>query len=371
MYFSLGPQYYYPVYLLLITVLIFGHFIRIYPMGTDKLLKTSKGSWQAILLTIVLTVFIGLRPVSGRYFGDMGTYAWLFHQFEDRLADTAYRNDILFMEIMKLFAENSNVNIFFLFIETLYIVPILLACRRLTKLNNYTLVLFAFSAMSFFSYGTNGIRNGAATSIFLLALTFLRGSSKEKIVFLVLSVIAFLIHGSIIVPIVAAIAAYFIKNPKLMFYFWGAALFLSIFAGGAMASLLSSLGIEQRLSTYLAGPGNIEDHITRTGFRWDFLLYSSMPIVLGWWVIFKRKIYTRSYALLLGTYIYANIFWLMVIRAPYSNRFAYLSWFLYPIVLAYPMLVMPVWKKAPGFKLGIIMVGHLAFTLFMAYKYSF
>lgn len=371
MFFSLGPQYYYPIYLMLITVLVLGHFFRIYPMGTDRLLNTDKGQWQAVLLTVLLTLFIGLRPVSGRYFGDMSAYAWMFHQFEDRLADTSSRNDILFREIMRLFAENSTINIFFLFIDILYIVPILLACRRLTKLNNYTLVLFAFSAMSFFSYGTNGIRNGAATSLFLLALTYLNGDYKNKIAFGVLSILAYLMHSSMIVPIVAALGAYFIKNPKLMFYAWGIALLLSIFAGGAVTGFLSSLGIEQRLSAYLAGPGNVEEHIARTGFRWDFILYSSMPIILGWWVIFKKRIYTDSYALLLGTYIYANIFWLMVIRAPYSNRFAYLSWFLYPIVLAYPMLTMPVWKTAPGVKLGIIMVGHLAFTLLMAFVYGF
>lgn len=370
MFVSLAPQYYYPIYLLLITVLVLGHFFRIYSMGTEKLLNSGKGNWQAILLTLVLTVFIGLRPVSGRYFGDMNSYAWMFRQFVDRMADTSSRNDILFREIMRFFAENSTINMFFLFIEILYMVPIFLACRRLTKLNNYTLVLFAFSAMSFFTYGTNGIRNGAATSIFLLALTFLRGDYKEKIVFILLSIVAFFMHGSVIVPIVAAVGAYFIKNPKVMFYVWGTVLFLSIFAGSSLSGVLSSLGIEQRLSAYLAGPGNVEDHIARTGFRWDFLLYSSMPIVMGWWVIFKQKIYTRSYALLLGTYIYANVFWLMVIRAPYSNRFAYLSWFLYPIVLAYPMLVMPVWKKAPGLKLGIIMMGHLGFTILMAFKYG-
>jgi len=364
----LGPQYYFPIYLLLITILVLGHFFRVYNLGTEKLLRTSRGNWQGFLLTVLLTVFLGLRPVSGKFFGDMSSYAWMFRLYEDGIADPSSIGDFGFLVIIRFFARVSTMKGFFLFVEILYIVPIFIACRRLTKLNNYTLLLFAFSAMSFFSYGTNGIRNGVATSLFMMALTFLNGDVKNKIVFGVLSLLAFLMHASLIVPIVAALGAYFIKNPKLMFYFWGIALFLSIFAGGTVSGIMSSLGIEERLSSYLAGPGNVEDHISRTGFRWDFLLYSSMPIILGWWVIFKRKIYTDSYALLLGTYIYANIFWLMVIRAPYSNRFAYLSWFLYPIVLAYPMLIMPVWKKAPGLKLSIIMIGHLAFTILIGFK---
>ncbi|MBQ1748645.1 MAG: EpsG family protein, partial [Bacteroidales bacterium] len=127
------------------------------------------------------------------------------------------------------------------------------------------------------------------------------------------------------------------------------------------------LGFEERLSSYVNAGANVDEHMLKTGFRWDFLLYSSMPVLLGWYVIFRKRIYTRTYALLLGTYMYANAFWIMIIRAPYSNRFAYLSWFLYPIALAYPMLVMPVWKKAPGLIIGIIMLGHMAFSIFMLY----
>lgn len=368
MFGSLAPEQYYPIYILVISLLTIGHFVRLFPMGTDKLLYTNKGSWLAITIALLLTLFIGLRPVSGRYFGDMAAYAWMFRLYEDGLEDPNSSSDPLFTVIIRTFARLFTMDMFFLFMEILYIVPILLACLRLSKENNYTLVLFAFAAMSFFSYGTNGIRNGAATSLFLLALTYVNGKPRDKIVFLILSVLAFTMHSSIAIPFLAVVGAYFIRNPKLMFYFWGGALLLSVFAGGSISAAFSALGIEDKLSAYLGSQGNVEDHIAKTGFRWDFLLYSSMPIVLGLWVIFKKKIYTRNYALLLGTYIYANAFWVMVIRAPYSNRFAYLSWFLYPIVLAYPMLVMPVWKKSPGMKVGIIMIGHLVFTLLIWFK---
>ena len=106
---------------------------------------------------------------------------------------------------------------------------------------------------------------------------------------------------------------------------------------------------------------------TKTGFRWDFLLYSFMPILLGWYVIFKKKVINSTYQLLLGTYIFANAFWIMVIRAEFSNRFAYLSWFLYPIVLAYPLLKFKLWPKTQGQKTAMIMFAHLAFTLIMVF----
>mgnify|MGYP007128044265 CR=1 FL=1 len=57
-------------------------------------------------------------------------------------------------------------------------------------------------------------------------------------------------------------------------------------------------------------------------------------------MVLKRKIFNSQYLLLLHTYVLANAFWVMLIRASYSNRFAYLSWFMYPVVLAYPLLTL-------------------------------
>ena len=55
----------------------------------------------------------------------------------------------------------------------------------------------------------------------------------------------------------------------------------------------------------------------------------------------------------------------MVIRAAFSNRFAYLSWFLYPIVIAYPLLRLPIWKTNQGKRLNQIMMANIGFTYIM------
>ena len=54
----------------------------------------------------------------------------------------------------------------------------------------------------------------------------------------------------------------------------------------------------------------------------------------------------------------------MLIRSSFSNRFAYLSWFMYPLVLAYPLLTLPIWKEQ-GKKTGLILMAHMGFTYFM------
>lgn len=369
MFGGINAALYNPLYLLLMAVVSVLLFVRLSPMGTDRVLDEDKGDWQGLILTIILVLFLGLRPLSGRYFGDMGSYNHMYKMIASGMETEMKGGDILFTGIVYFLARLSLPSwFFFLFMEIIYIVPIFLACRRLSKENQLILIVFAFSAMSFFTYGTNGIRNGAASSLFLLAITYLpRKRPLDKVIFAFLAACSFFMHASMILPIMASLAAYFVRNPKAMFWFWGGSFVVSLFAGGLVSDIFSSLGFEERLSSYVNAGGNVEEHILKTGFRWDFLLYSSMPVFLGWFVIFKKRIYTRTYALLLGTYMYANAFWIMIIRAPYSNRFAYLSWFLYPIALAYPMLVMPVWKKAPGLIIGIIMLGHMAFSILMWY----
>ena len=365
---NLQALLYYPIFLAVMLVVTIVHFYRLYPMDTDTLLDKKKPMTVLSILVLAVILFLGLRPISGRAFGDTSTYAGVFMLMADDLMmpDSA-TGDWLFNMLMYGCSKIMSVQGFFLLVEILYIVPVYFACKRFSKENSATLIIFCLTAFSFFSYGVNGIRNGAASSIFMLALSYLKGDKLwEKVTFLVLSFLSYNMHHSMALPIAAAVAAYFIRNPKLMFYFWIASIAVSLTVGGAISEIFSSLGFDERFNTYITGD-TVDEAVVRDVFRWDFLLYSSMPVVLGWYVIFRRKIYTKTYAILLGTYIYANAFWVMVIRAAFSNRFAYLSWFLYPVVLAYPMLVMPVWKDKPGLKVGIILVGHLAFTILMWY----
>ncbi|MBR5074870.1 MAG: EpsG family protein [Bacteroidales bacterium] len=365
---SMQAILYYPIFLTVMLVAVIVHFYRIYPMDTDTLLDRRKPTVFIAILVVAIVLFLGLRPVSGRAFGDTATYAAVYMLMaDDMLIPDFSTGDWLFSYIMYSSSKVMSIQYFFLIIEILYIVPVYIACRRLSPENSTTLMIFFLTAFSFFSYGTNGIRNGAAASIFILALSFLKGDRPvDKILFVLIALLAYNLHHSMALPIMAVVAAYFIRNPKLMFYFWGASIVVSLTIGGSISDIFSGLGFDDRLNNYISGE-TVDDLVVKDVFRWDFLLYSAMPVVLGWYVIFRRRIYTRTYSILLGTYIYANAFWVMVIRAAFSNRFAYLSWCIYPIVLAYPMLVMPVWKDKPGLKLGIIMVGHMAFTIFMWY----
>ena len=161
---------------------------------------------------------------------------------------------------------------------------------------------------------------------------------------------------------------YFVRNPKYMFLAWAGAIVVSLIFGETIANVLSLDSYDERLAELgktgeeVANDWGVE---MENRFRWDFLLYSSMPIILGAYTLFIRKVYNNTYLILLGTYIYANAFWVLVIRGLFSNRFAYLSWFLYPIVLAYPLLNLPVFEKDHSQKTAWILLAHLGFTSIM------
>lgn len=238
-----------------------------------------------------------------------------------------------------------------------------LACKLLVGNNVLAALLFMFGAFSFFSYATNGIRNGLACSIVLFAIALYSKSRKWGIIALILSVAALNIHKSTIIPLASLIiSVYFIKSFKYAYSFWIASIIISLFAGGFLTSFFAGLGFDDRLS-YLTTAAS--GKFSRTGFRWDFLIYSMMPIVLGYYIVIKKGITDKTYMILLNTYTIANAVWVMVIRANYSNRLAYLSWFMYPLVLAYPLFKLDIWGESQGKVASRIMLAHIGFTWLM------
>jgi surface polysaccharide O-acyltransferase-like enzyme len=62
--------------------------------------------------------------------------------------------------------------------------------------------------------------------------------------------------------------------------------------------------------------------------------------------------------------VFANAFWILVIRANFSNRFAYLSWFMMALVIIYPLLKKEMIKNQYKV-LAKVMLIYFAFTFLM------
>ena len=359
------PYLYEKVHNIIVLVISFLFFFYLWNKSADKILQRKRSFTFPLIYALVFIVVVGMRPVSNAFM-DTVNYAHTYESYSGIEERIVASRDSLFYLFMWLCSQVMSVNAFFLILEFLYVFPIVLACNKLLKNNTDIGIIFCFAAFSFFSYGVNGLRNGIATSFMLLAISLLRGDGKEKIACLILTLLAIGIHASSALPAVCMIAAYLIKNRRIMFTFWMLSIIISLFWGGWVESLFASIGFDDRLSDYIH-PEFEEGKYTDTSFRWDFLLYSALPVLLGYYVVIKKKVFNPTYLLLLGTYIYANAFWIMIIRAEFSNRFAYLSWFLYPMVLVYPLVKLKIWPKTQGRKTAVIMAAHLAFTLIMVF----
>ena len=230
-----------------------------------------------------------------------------------------------------------------------------------------TLILFCGSLM-FFSFATNGLRNGLACHVTLLV--FVLYFKEQRILAAVIAFLAYSIHHSVGIPLAGFICSLFIyKRPHWSIIIWGLSIVASLLLGNSLTGFIEQFSVDERLQGYT----NLEQggegvQFSSYGFRWDFLAYSAMPIVLGYYTILKKRITDNWYSVLFSTYCLANAFWVIFIRAAFSNRFAYLSWFMYPIVVAYPLFFFKLWNDQDK-KVGQIILAYVGFTAVMQFLY--
>jgi hypothetical protein len=91
-----------------------------------------------------------------------------------------------------------------------------------------------------------------------------------------------------------------------------------------------------------------------------------VPVLVGSYFIFKREYTDRFYVWLFNIYLITNSFWIMVIRASYSNRFVQISWFIMPLVLIYPFFMKKFWNDQHS-RTGSAVVAYYLYTFFTIY----
>lgn len=360
--------------------------------GSCEKLLAKNSMAPALIMICVYIIVMGLRPLSYRFVDTMN-YARTYYNTLPLYGEIDWHKEWLFA-LYRTWCKSMGftVNTYFLIIEIGYLGFMFWAYKKALWENAWFAMLFGLSAFSFFTYGVNGIRNGLACSFVTLAIIF---AAKDKN-YIVAGIICFLalgIHKSTLLPTAAMVAGlFFIKKPKIALMFWAMSIPLSLVAGGPISSFFMGLGFDDRAEAYISGDNAKYGNFSSTGFRWDFLAYSAMPVWLIWYVIKKIEkkrlemgiektveeedsgVYgagimadaqsMRVFNVLSIVYLLTNAFWVMVIKASFSNRFAYLSWFIYPLVLAYGVIRLHIWDDQDK-KAGLILLAHAGFTIIM------
>lgn len=301
---------------------------------------------MGLFLVIILILYMGLRPVS-YVFGDTMNYAREFNETlrSKQPFEWKWETEWLFHNMQNWFAKNSNIHAFFLLCATTYVGSLWLACVRIFKNYYYLPLLVIFAMFTFWAYGVNGIRNGMGASLFILAMTF----PQNIPIMGTLAVLGLGMHSSVALMIGAAGLAYFIKNSYYYLAGWLACLVVSFTLGTAAQNFLMSFSIfqeDEKFSGYVSGSNQVGEIVQMSmTFRWDFVAYSALAVAVGYYFIFRRNYKDEYYHWLYNIFLTTNAFWLLVIRAGYSNRFAQISWFVMPLVLIYPFMKKRFWEN--------------------------
>ena len=321
--------------------------------------KLSSGKAQTVFPAIVLGVLIAIRfgfmPVGWGISGDREIYALRFQNIQ-RYGYTINFDDKdpgwnLFMSFISL---TGDYNTFFIVQSALYVSLYLVACRRLAGANVFWLFVAVVASMGFSAYGVNTMRAGLAIALVICGITF-----KDKaLVMYPFFAAACLIHFSTTLPIAMLVLCRYVNASRVYICFWFICILLSAAFGNTFNYLFANF-IDDDRSGYLT----IQSSIYNQGFRLDFVIYSFLPIIVGRYFVEKCQLRNHLYQMVYNAYILTNGFWILVIRASFTDRFAYLSWFMIPFVLVYPLIIRDCPVRHPERWLACILAGEAMFLL--------
>tara|TARA_B110000967_G_C18824763_1_gene530707 strand:- start:231 stop:1316 length:1086 start_codon:yes stop_codon:yes gene_type:complete len=322
--------------------------------------KVPTDNIRSYIVVFGLIVFMGIRPVSGHYFGDMGRYVRCFNEYSLGI----YSNkspDIGFFWFTRMLSSFVSDRVYIFFCAFLYIFILFIALKKIDNKYWYILFLSIIAGISFWGAGVNGIRTGLASSFVLLG--FVRHSKKKYVLALLYFIIGASFHKSLLLPIVAWYVAMGYTNSTRLLQIWLVVLILSVFIGEKFTGIFELLNMADRANSYLNKDiDKAEFGDMKAGyFRWDFLFYSIIPVIIGWYAVIRKKMNDNFYSHLFNTYLIANAFWVMIIRVNFSNRFAYLSWFFMGILIVLPFFKEDVFKKRENY-LAFVLMFFYAFT---------
>lgn len=364
--FSIDPILYLPIYNFTTTCFcLYFAFKWLSKPGYSIIYSKSHGLLDVTLCTIFLGLWLGMRDLNSAWFGDTALYgqlyeystAWDFHSFDFSELGWDWLNYIFR-------SNNFSAQFFFTVIALIYFSSYATAISRIFKSNVWGAFIIFLISFSTYAFCVNGIRNGLATALLILGMSYTVNIKRMHcvVIGIALMALATFIHKTVWLPIICFILAGIVRNFNIYLVCWLITILLSLISGNYFAEIFASMGFDDRMVQYVNLGKEYSKLGYKVGFRWDFLIYSSAPIVLGYYAIVKKNIKDINYELLLNTYTLANTIWLLVIRAAFSNRFAYLSWFLYPIVFAYPLLNFKLWSDQNK-KVALILFGYIILNL--------
>jgi len=312
--------------------IVLGFIVVSYLLGSRSCRLPTISDRYALILTIIAVLFLFLAP----YGFDRKQYQIMFlNPGIWSYKDSGWE---VYNAIMRIITDY-NADLFFLFNDIIYTALFVVFIYYFIKPGyRYYLLLLTIISIGFYNGGVNIMRSGLAVSIIFLGLRFY----KNSIIFILCCIVACSIHLSVGLICAGIVLGYYFPKLKIYFFIWLVCLVLSYTnsLGELLQGTLSLMGDSAyRLEGYTSGIGEKNELYDNAGWRLDFIIYSSLPLLFVYYYKVKNHFKDRLYDTICSAYLLVNSFWLCVIRMPFTDRIALLSWVMIPVMSIYPVLV--------------------------------
>jgi hypothetical protein len=313
---------------------------------------TNIAPWLSFIYIIILIFSLAGYPIDPINLTDKDRYEKAFYNISTYGFDLEYK-DMGWVLHNIVCAKLFGSNIYMLWFMTALIYVLSYYSFALNILDKKRIMYFlvmSTGVLGFSSYGTNTLRQGLAIAFVLFSFR----KDSNSIIRIALLIFALLFHKSVIIFILSLLIAKYIRDYRFFIVFWVMCLLLTILNFNVSDVLNNFADLDQRVMKYGDTIGGASS-VYKSGFRLDFLLYSIMPLLFAYYYIGKKGIQDELYGLLVRSYIFANAMWILVIRIEFTDRVAYLSWFLIPFITLYPLLTYYTKFKKPQSKVLLTM----------------
>lgn len=213
---------------------------------------------------------------------------------------------------------------------------LLFALSRMFKPWQVLLIFFSYlNYFIFFNFVTNIVRQGFAITMILIAICSLLSKKNNKWFYFSIILAPFFHMSSLPLSVLLLILKRINVSLKIVMFSWIA------------AAMLLATGYNQKIFGYLyiyvpyirqyTNAGLLNRYVNGVN-RLDFLMFSSFILIIGL-VIYKFWLHDDElYLKLIKIYSLFNVYFLAMGFIAYSDRIAYYSWVLLPIIVWYPIL---------------------------------
>lgn len=306
-----------------ILVPIFGIFslAQSYSIGKENFVLNYLGPFY-ILFVFLLIAF---RPIGVDGFTDTAMYMEWFSK--SKLNNQIQTKDIGFGMLIFLTSKIVSVRVFFVICTLMSFGTIYYISRIVAGKFWFLFFLGEMISLYFWNHQVFTIRQGIA-SLFFLAGLF----QKRFHMTLLLCLLAISFHKSFLLPFFCYFLITIFNKTNFYIALWVFSIPISYFYGHEIGAFLSNILPEETRRYYFP---NTADTLIFENFRWDVILYSSIFIILPLFYKIKDEKYLNFYNL----YVLTNLFTILLIWPTdrFIHRFAYLSWFLSPVIIYYPL----------------------------------